>query len=450
MSGDQAALPYRSTTRSARGMVLPLVAFAVMLIMATLAFTADLGRDLLASGQLFHAARAAALYGMAFAYAPVYDGSPDLNTVQSNISGEIASPAVSSLNRSIAGPSGAAQGGWAPVSFGSDSVSLSPNPDDSTEAVLRVTASLTGASALKTFFLPAVYAFSGQSGSGAPGMSPARWCEVIGQPAARVGPGVPTGTAGAGPFNYSAFAALPLAISALEFPAISYPVPPGTSTSFTVQLVSSASPGQQGAMKGCLVNVAESGGSSPYYGSAQGHAAIDHLEQLLGYVGAQTNLEPVAPAAVERNSMLAAFDPADPTFASRAGEVAGALNSLVSSPQQQPYFVVPVLAADPSFQNPNQVIGFAYLALKAVQVNSAGVPLSLTVSLGPSIPLPNTAATNEPSGIPASGLAGGGAVSIPQQFSARQVDGSTGGITPRYLGVALAPAPSPRLIGLKP
>jgi hypothetical protein len=424
---------------------MPFLAFSLMFLFAAMALVIDLNRNILAANQLFYAAQSAASLGLELADSPNYDGTTTQTDEQTNMLNGVST--ASAMNTAPAGPATGNQGVTSSVNFSDSSINFVTNPDDSSETLLQVKATRTGNDAIVALFLPAVYAFSTQSSSSVNKLSPARICEVVGQPAARVGQGVTPGTTSQGPLNFAKFASLPLAVSVKQFPAITYPLTAGVNTTFTVDLVSSISSGLTGHLKGCLVNVGATGLGSSYYDPAQGDVAIDELEGLLSYFGAQTNQQSVAPAILERNSLLSAFDPADSSFVARQSEVAQALNSMLAQ-KLQTYYVVPVLSDDPSFNGAaNQVVGFAYLSVNSVNTSAGGAPVSLTVTLGPSLVLPNTTASNVPAAVPDSDL--GSSVSTPAQFAPRQYDTTNGGVLPRYLGVVLAPAPSPRPLGLK-
>lgn len=435
------------SVRAESGSILPLIALALIVIAGFLAITIDLMRNFQTVRQLQFAADSAAIYGLS--YATDSDGSYTMSDAQSNIAAAIKSAGLNSWNSAQSGPDAANDNWQAPVTFSDADITFvsNPNPQDSAAFFVQLKARRDGDSALKQFFLPAVYAAGTLTGGSIPSgvnqVNTYRISEVVGQPAARIGAGAPLDSPGdSRAAELVGFAALPLAVSNQQFAAIADPTQTGTT--YTVDLVDSASAeyageAPSGHVKGCLANLAAVGDNMTYYGTAQGDLAIDQLEGLLNYFGATTLQTTLSPGIVERGAMLAGFDPGDPTFQARKGEISAALAQI---PQR--YYLVPVTRNDPSFSQGNEVVGFARLKLNGVNVVN-GAPVSLSFDIGESVPVRNASFAN---GLPSVPSAGGSLMPAPvAPFLPLQIDPDTNGLTPRPRGVVLAPAISPRVVG---
>lgn len=429
--------------RASRGSVLPVVAFALALVVAFLGLVADVMRNFLAVRQLQFAAQSAALYGLSFS--TNQDGTYRNEDARNNVRVRVMTAGAGGAdawNRAPAGPRDAGSPWFSPVRLSAADVTFIDNPEDSSEFFLRVTAGRDGEDALTMLFMPALHAMNSLIGQPVPELaskaSPYRVAEVVGQPASRIGPGAPLDAPpGSRAAELARFAALPLAVSNEQF--VQAADPRQTRTMYRVDLVSSASATQAtepGHLKGAFVNLAAGGGSSAYYGGGKGDTAIDELLRLLDYFGDGRN--PLAPAAVERGSRLAAFDPSDPVFAARKQEIVTALSRLALN---RPY-IIPVLRSGPTFTSGNEVVGFSRFNLtQAIQANSGEIALTLQIT--ESVPVRNASSVN---GVRF--LASGGAASWPAPvapFQARTWLAGSNGLSARPRAVVLAPSLSPRL-----
>lgn len=432
----------RLPIRSADGFLMPLLAVMVVLMMGTLGMAMDLERDFEAVHQLGYAAKMAGTYGLSLATNT--DGSYSVPSAQANIQNAVIAAGTNAWFTSQTGP---VNNVWSnPVTFANTDVQFinNPNTQDPNDFLVQVTARCTGSNALKQFFLPLLETkLPGTSiNNDLSTVSTAQTVELVGQPASCIGAAAPLNSpAGTRAQQLIGFAALPLAISNQQFASIANPSQ--TLTTYTIDFVTSRSaelvgPAPAGHLKACLVNVASSGGGLNFYGPAQGNSAINQLEGLLSYFGAPSNQATQLPAAVERGSQLSGFDPADPTFASRAQEISQVISLLPNK-----FYVVPVLVNDPSFSTTNAVAGFARMSLSQFTFNK-GLPVSATVTIGESVPERNASSVT-------------GFASIPQfngtqlpapvfPFTPRTFDPVSQGVSTRPRAVVMAPALSPREI----
>jgi hypothetical protein len=424
--------------RSKRGSVTPFLAVSVVFMLATLGLAMDLMRDFEAHRQLQFAAQSVALFGAA--QSSQIDGSYSLSTAQDNIVSAIVAASGGNWNIAQFGP---VNNTWSkPVSFDASNVQFISNPADASEFFTQVTASRDGLDALQQFFLPAV--FTSLNGQQAPqsvrSVSTHSTIEVIGQPASRVGSGAPATSIDQGIANFSGFASFPLAISNQQFATIANPSQ--TTLNYVIDFVSSTSSELRGApaaghLKGCLVNLCPATSTTSFYGSGQGDTAIDQLQGQLNYFGATATVQTIAPAVVERGSLLNAFDPADPTFLKRANEIS---QTLVQVPQK--FYIIPVLANDPTFTGQNSVVGFARVSLGQT-IFVAGEPSAINITIGESIPLRNASSAV---GFATTQVTSGTLMPAPIfPFLPRQFDSASGGVSKRPRGIVLAPALSPRI-----
>jgi Flp pilus assembly protein TadG len=430
-----------SHKRHDRGAVMPFVAMLVILMLGTLGFAIDVMRSFETVNQLQFAGQTMALYGLSLATNP--DGSYSNASAQSNIISAINAANAANWNSAQCGP---VNGSWSePVTIAQSDISFPTNPLNPSEFFLDLTDRRQGNDALQQFFLPLLYTSLTQVGVpiSVETMSTAQTVEVLGQPATRIGAGLPPGSLSSqANANLAGFACFPLAISNIEFSTIANPsqIP----TSYTIDLVSSTYGGVKSPthIQGCLVNVGTYGSSTSYYGNAQGNLAIGQLEGLLGYFTSPQSFSAIAPAFVERGSQLNAFDPADPAFIANQSAITGFLSdpSLVNR-----FFIFPVLASDPSFASINTVAGFAWLQLSKVNVTGgSGTPISITVTMGQSIPLRNACSVSGLSTVPTSFATPMPAAVYP--FTGRTWDSTSNGVSISPRGVVLAPALSPRPI----
>ncbi|HEY9868404.1 MAG TPA: Tad domain-containing protein [Candidatus Obscuribacterales bacterium] len=432
-------------SRATRGSVLPVVTFALILVVAFLGLAIDVMRNFLAARQLQFAAQSAALYGLSFA--TNQDGTYRDEDARNNVRVRImaaGSAGAGAWNRAPAGPQDGGSQWFSPVRLSAADVTFIDNPEDSSEFFVRVAARRDSEDALTLLFMPALHAMNSLMGQPVPELarkaSPYRVAEVVGQPASRIGPGAPLDASpGSRAAELARFAALPLAVSNEQF---AQAAEPGQNrTRYVVDLVSSATATQAtqpGHLKGAFVNLVPGGGTSAYYGDGQGEAAIDELVRLLDYFGDGRN--PLAPAAVERGSRLAAFDPSDPVFAARKQEIVTALRRL---PLHRPY-IVPVVRNDPEFSSGNEVVGFARLILVQA-IESGSGEIALTMQATESVPVRNASFANG-----ARFVGSPGAVMLPAPvapFQARTWLVGSNGLSARPRAVVLAPSLSPRLLG---
>ncbi len=432
----------RSFVRNNNGAVMPFVAMLVILMLGTLGFAIDLMRSFETVSQLQFAGQTAGLYGLSLATNP--DGSYSLSSAQSNILAAIGTTSSNNWNSAQCGP---VNGIWSePVSFAQSDITFPTNPLDATEFFVDLTARRQGNDALQQFFIPLLYTSLTKVGvpTSVQTMSTFQTTEVIGQPASLIGPGAPLGSlAGTAAASLVGFAAFPLAISNAEFNTVANPSQTGTS--YTIDLVSSTVGGMNSPthIQGCLVNVGTFGSSTSYYGNAQGTLAISQLEGLLGYFIGVQSANTIAPALVEQGSQLNAFDPANPAFIANQSTI----TQVLSNPQLlNKFYIFPVLATDPSFTSVNTVIGFAWLQLNKVNITAgSGTTISMTVTIGQSIPVRNACSIAGLTEIPTS--FGSAMPASVYPFTPRKWDSQSNGVSIRPRGVVLAPALSPRPLG---
>jgi hypothetical protein len=366
-----------------------------------------------------------------------------MTQAESNIEAAINTANLSEWNQAEAGPpippSNQVQYNVSsqPVLFGTGDIQFVANPLDATEFFLQLSDGRSGNTALEQYFLPLLYTgFNYVIPQSVRNFTTQQTAEVLGQPATRIGAApLPSSQLDSRALNFIGFGTFPLAISNLQFAP--YASSTSTATSFTIDLISSASSASGvGHVKGCLVNDSASGSNGNYYGSAQGMGAINQLEGLLNYFGSTTIEPTVAPAVVENGSPLSAFDPANKTFQARENEIAAALQQLVAKRN----YIIPVLATDPVFAGTNQVVGFAYLQIS--NINFATSPPTVTVNIQASVPVRNASSATGFSSIPT--MLGQQMPPSQGPFLPRQWDANSNGVSARPHGVVLAPALSPR------
>jgi hypothetical protein len=423
--------------------MLPLVMVATLLLVAYLAFAIDVQRNIFAVQQLQFAAESAALdaYAQLLNKDGTIPGDNGLGNAQTAVA---ASHGASPWNQAPLGPPngdrfGPFNGG---VSIDGADVTFDSNPQDTSEAVLRVTARRQGNEALRFFFLPAIFAINAMSGGSVPAdaqtASPYRTIEVIGAPASRIGAGSPRNVAS--PSAMAGWATLPIALSYSQFLNASTADPSTFSTPYVVDLLNSTSPYPPAAgnrIRGAFVNVFPNGTGSAYYGDGQGNPAIDQLLQTWRYFGIAVSANEVPPAVVERGSQIAVFDSGDTTFQSRKAEIQAVLNTV----QKGRDYIVPIVAADPVVNSRATVVGFALMRLD--QAINGSNQIAFQFSLSPSFPVRN-ATSSQSAAVPS--VTG---TSLPAPvangpFANRTFDLQNNAVSTRYRGVALAPVTSPR------
>jgi len=432
----------RSKTRAKSGAVLPFIAVCVTLLLGAVGICVDLQRDFQAAAELSFAAQTAAIYGLSMSTNA--DGSYSLANAESNITTAVLSVYASANSAQIGPQSNASNSPWsAVVTFAQTDVAFvqNPNPADTNDLFVQLTARRTKQNALKQFFLPLLCTtLTGSPSTNLPlsQINSAQTIEVIAQPATRIGGGSLSPLAGSRAADLAPFAAFPLAISNQQFAQIAANAKAGNS--YTIDLVNSNTVGNtaaSGHIKGSFVNLVMADAQA--YSAAQGEVAINQLEGLLGYFNASQQ-QTLAPAMVEAASQLNAFDSADPTFGNRQAEI----NQVLSQIPSNSYYIIPVIANDPAFAASNQVVGFARLLITGRPITNNGQVIGIPVQLGDSIPVRNAVTAAGISSFDPTGQTFLPAPVFP--FQARRIDPVSGGITARNRGVVMAPCPSPRQI----
>jgi hypothetical protein len=431
---------------------MPFLAVSVILMMGTVGIACELTRIFEAVRELEFAAQAAALYGCSLSTNS--DGGYSTSAAQSNIQNAVLATSANSWNVAECGPIGnvfstgnVSRGSiiWSkPVSFANTDVQFVNNPLDANEFFTQVTARRQGGDALQQFFLPLFWLYSNPIGTRLAASqftaSTYQMAEVLGQPASRLGAGAPlSSSSGNSATNYIGWGALPVALSNQEFMRAADPGQ--TQTTYTIDLVSpnTSGPVQTNHIRGCLINVAASGSGNNYYGSGTGSTAVNQLIGLLNYFIGNAQ-QSITPAIVEQGSQLSAFDPTDSNFLNEKTQITNYLQELPNK-----YYMLPVIANDPSFNSTNTVVGFARFKLDANGVTvTNGVPTALTMDIDQSVPMCNASSIGGSSAIP--GNTGNLLPAPVAPFLPRQYDSTSGGVTVRQRGIVLAPAISPRQI----
>lgn len=430
--------------RSHGGSVSPLIAFSLTVIVAFIAFAADVMRTIHAIQVIQFASQVSGIY----AYQSVFlgDGQRRSGPLDNLVASALQQSGGGSglpLNLAPAGPkNGTAQ---SPVTFDPSDVSVinNPNGTDANDFFLRVRARREGADALTMYFLPAIYAFSSWSGSAPPAnidkATPFRTSEIITQPATRIGAGATRGSSS----NFAGFAAFPIAISNRQFLTLAQNASAGTVV--TIDIVNSTKPSTTASSRpnhvnGSFINIYGTSGLN-YYGDGTGSLAISQLNSTMRYFAGAPAGSVLAPAVVERGSMVAAFDAGDPTFKSNSANIADAASSSITPVR---FHAIPVLADDPKFNLRNQVIGFARLELTKVIRDSNSGDITVTAILGESTPMMNATVGTGLASVPA--INGNAIPSAVAPFLPRSFDPSANTVGGRLVGIVMSPALSPRRI----
>ncbi|MBP9091172.1 hypothetical protein KBI23_09090 [bacterium] len=462
----------RNFTDRASGAVLPLVAFIIVLGVAFMAFSVDVMRTAYASSAVRYGAEAAAL-GAFSASLTRPEQIFNRSQAEANIRQTIgqASGVIDNFawNSAPYGPDSSRQGLAAAESalrFDASDVTIvnNPNSADRGDYFLQVRGRRDGSDALKLFFLPLIYAFSGgPSGQGLPGpavpaesrsASPHRLVEVIAQPASRIGAGVPRASSSGREQDLSGFATLPVAISNLQFRLLSDPNVALSAASYKLILAPlQANTPTTNVLRGALVNVTRSPSSLNYYNDASSSASVNQLLANLAYFSPAISNNEIPSALVERGSHLSAFNlGSSSSLFSSATVQQQLLLQLQKLPVGRSY-IFPVLASDPNFVasgQANEVVGFARLRLLATPV-VFDQSIALTVMLEPdSVALRNASFANAKAVVPSnssSSTAGSGMLPAPvAPFSARVLLSDGFGISTRPHSVVMAPSLSPRVM----
>ncbi|MDP3507883.1 MAG: hypothetical protein Q8T09_07820 [Candidatus Melainabacteria bacterium] len=467
----------RSTSRGnpghrASGAVLPLVAFIIVLGVAFMALSVDVMRTAYASSAVRYGAEAAAL-GAFSASLTRPEQIFSRSQAESNIRQTIgqASGVIDNFawNSAPYGPDSSRRGAAAAESalrFDASDVNIVDNPNgaDSGDYFLQVRGRRDGSDALKLFFLPMVYAFSGSSSSnGLPGpavppesrlSSPHRLVEVIAQPASRIGAGVPRGNSSGRDQDLSGFATLPVAISNLQFRLLADPNAALSAASYKLILAPlQTNTPTANILRGALVNLTRSSSSLSYYNDASSNASVNQLLANLAYFSPAISNNEIPSALVERGSHLSAFNLSSTSSLFSSTTVQ---QQLLLQLQKLPVgrsYIFPVLANDPNFvasSQANEVVGFARLRLLATPV-VFDQSIALTVMLEPdSVALRNASFANAKAVVPNNGSSSASVAGLlpppVAPFGARFLLSDGLGISTRPHSVVMAPSLSPRVM----
>ena len=456
--------------RGASAAVLPLVAFIIVLGVAFMAFSVDVMRTAYASSAVRYGAEAAAL-GAFSASLTRPEQIFNRSQAEANIRQTIgqASGAIDNFawNKAPYGPDSSVQGSAAAESalrFDASDVTIvnNPNSADSGDYFLQVRGRRDGSDALKLFFLPLIYAFSGgPSGDGLPGpavppesrsASPHRLVEVIAQPASRIGAGVPRGSSSGRDLDLSGFATLPVALSNLQFRQLADPNASLSTASYQLTLAPSAtSTSTTNIIRGALVNLTRSSSSLNYYNDASSNVSVNQLLANLAYFSPAISASEIPSALVERGSHLSAFNLSSSSSLFSSATVQQQLLTQLQKLQVGRSYIFPVLANDPNFvasSQGNEVVGFARLRLLATPL-VFDQSIALTVMLEPdSVALRNASFANAKAVVPSSSSSAAEAM-LPAPvapFSARRLLSDGIGISTRPHSVVMAPSLSPRVM----
>ena len=436
--------------RNQRGAILPFVVFTLILSMAFLGLAVDVMRTAHAASAIQYASQASALYSYQYAFNP--NGTLKVGRFEDNVLQELqvsGGANGAAWNLAPAGPNG--PNTQTAVVFDASDVTVLKNPNDAGDFFLQVRARRDGTNGLTMFFLPAIFAFNTLLGLPAPvnvrQANPFRTTEVIVQPATRVGAGMASNMSPVqADTRQIGTATFPLAISNKQFVTASQPGQ--TSNPYTIDLVSSKKPGIAAAnhLQGAFVNLFKTGGAQ-YYGGGQGNVALNQLYGTLSYFSNPNAANALAPGVVERGSKISAFDPSDPIYQQQAQTLLTARVKTVPIGAAA-FYILPVISDNPSFAGgANKVIGFARIALTAVNIDATGIVTSFTCIIGESYPMANASIGTAVASVPSiSGISIPVLQSTEQEFAPRSFDGASNSIGARPRGVVMAPALSPRSI----
>lgn len=436
-------------SRQQRGAILPFVVFTLLVSIAFLGLAVDVMRTAHAASAIQYASQASALYSYQYAFNA--NGTLKSGRFEDNVLQELLVAGGgngAAWNLAPAGPTGAST--QTPVGFDSSDVTVVNNPNDAGDRFLQVRARRDGTNGLTMFFLPAIFALNGILGLPVPPnvrqANPFRTTEVILQPASRIGAGLSKDMS---PIQADSrligTATFPLAISNKQFAAASQT---GQAIiNYTIDLVSSKAPGSAAAdhIQGAFVNVYKAGGLQ-YYGDGQGNVALGQLYGTLSYFANPNAANASPPAVMERGSQVFAFDPADTVYQQQS--------QLLLMPRLRTvpvganaFYILPVISDNPNFGGVNRVVGFARMALTAVNVDGNGVVQSFKAVIGESAPMANATIGTALATVPS---VSGSAIPVlqptEQEFAPRSFDGASNSIAARPRGIVMAPALSPRAI----
>jgi Flp pilus assembly protein TadG len=395
---------------------------------AFLCFSIDLGRAILAGDQLEHATESAAIY--VYSRACNADGSFSLSDASKNmlqalkrVSEPVAwnfAPAGSSLK--------------SPVTFTPEDLQVEPNPADDGDFTVKLTARRAGAQSIIQVLLPFIETKIGTGSTRNSGkLSLSRTCEVIGQPATRIGPG----KLDSSDQWSSPFAVLPLAISLEQFKDLANP--DETQRLYYVDTFSTAAPGQKppaGHIRGCFVNVCRSKQPGSFYGGNDDENAAEELIGSWRYF-CKNKDQARLPACVERGSKLSCFDETAAPFVNAKAQLLACLKGLPANS----YCVIPVTTSDPVPGQTVEIAGFARLKLISA-LNTTGTQFNFCFEVADSVPVRNAVATSGVSCTIPGTLVPPLPSSGPFSFRSRS-DDIPNGFTKRPRAVVLAPALCP-------
>jgi hypothetical protein len=431
----------RPTSRN-RGSVLPFLAIGMPVVVAFLACSLDLTRNITAVRQLQFAADSAAVYVASHMTDAngAYDRANAVNEMYAALN-DVNGTQSTAWNSAPAGPGTDGKRWRSDVTFAQSDLVVVANPADEQEQLVELTARREGSDALRQFFAPAITAFaalSGQTAVAAANASPKRIAEVAGQPASRVGAAQPWGTSGS-VMALAPMAVFPLAISNTQFAPASSNTDVNTTTPFVGEFITPSAPALRSSnhWKVCFVNVGPATASGQTHGAAQA-STLDALINEINYFASHSNAAPL-PAAMERGNAIFAYNPSDAAFVSREPQIYAAMQKLPVGT----WLILPVINADPSFTAGNQVAGFAYAQFNGITPPSQSQPATVRLSLGPTVPLRNVSADGRKT-VPT--VTGEMLPPPVAPFTPRSYNAADNSLSKRPAGVALAPVLSPRRI----
>lgn len=370
--------------RQPEGAILPLAVFLMVVSIAFVALTVDVMRSAYTVQTLQHGTRACALAAFAGqVVSPALPYSQDQAKV--NILNRLAEINNNSWNSALKGPDASMEPRSAIRVEEADSEFL-VNDQDPNEFFFHVKGKREGSDALKNMFMPLIFAFNSLTGENVGETAPQIDVTVMGQPANRIGKGVSQLSSGS-QARLAGFAALPLAISNLQFASLANPASAPLST-YTIDVLRNSSDAlTPGHIKGGLVNL--TAGTSGYYGDISGEKAVtDNLANFKYFLASAPGAIP--PLALERGAVLGVIRPQGQSWDNQLSN----WQALAVSLKARPYiYIFPVLKNDPlPGTTGNEVAGFALFQLQDVIVNgsgTSGAALSIVVKPVQSLVLPN-------------------------------------------------------------
>ncbi|MBX9696092.1 MAG: Tad domain-containing protein [Cyanobacteria bacterium] len=375
-----------SKRRSSIGSVLPLFVFLITLMVATLAFAADVTRTIYAGVRLQAAVESAALG--ALSYATNSDGSYSQSQAEQNITrvlGIAGGEDGHAWNSAPSGPDTSSGISETEVRFNQQDIIFATNPADPQDLLLQLTGRREEQDSIALFFLPAIFA-SPSSVNRIPDEARRsrlfRVAEVISQPASRIGAGPPRDSApGTRAAELSGSAVFPLALSNEQFQAAALST--DTPKSLMVEVERDAALLPSGTLlRGAFANVATTNGSNANHGGSNSDHDVSELIGLLRYFGSSQSGSVVAPGVVERGSFLNAFSTRGQNLLSRLSELKECLRAI---PLNR-VFIFPVVRTDPR-ETANEVVGFA--RFRVVRWLDTDGKISIILNGADSVPVRN-------------------------------------------------------------